>query len=584
MLFQSKPTFAPRRLPHCSLLLVCLLACTSTYAHPAKHPDLPEKYAHWLHDDVNYLITHDEQTEFLALQTDTARDRFIDSFWLRRDPDRNGQSNPTRDEHYRRLAYSNEHFGSHNFGDGIHSDRGMVYITLGPPQQREVHPEAPHLRPIEIWFYQNSTGDLPTHFYVLFYRPDFSSDFRLYSPYIDRPEKLVNGTDAVNNDRTAIHIISNALNVEAAHVALSLIPGEPVDLNAPRPSLQSDVLLNQIRDFRNLPSTRRLLDRRRTPSEEVSHRLLFGAEQSDLTVMASRDGAAGESLHYLFNLRNPRDFSFGQRPDGASFYALRLKTELLGSDGQLISDLSQELTGTLDPSRLATLKQKTFAIEGRLPVAPGKYQLRLTLTNTVNQQQFQQTRAILVPAHDQSLALSQILFTDISSPTADSTHQQPFSFSGVKISPRGAGDVTLPSGSPIRIVFQVWEPPADPALLQGATLDVHYLIGQIDSTDNADKPDKLEEDQKVDRAGFDPTGNLLLGKQFSTEDLAPGNYRLVVRANNPATHETAYQALNFSIAPAQTPPPQRWTVLVPPPATPPPGTHSPAVAAAAQSH
>ena len=543
----------------CKLLFFSLLATALPLGASVKQRSgLEPRYAEWLHDEVNYLITKDEETEFLALHNNATRDSFMQQFWAVRNLDPNSPTNAVRDEHYRRLAYAKEHFGALNFGDGIHSDRGMVYITLGQPQQREVHPEAPHLRPIEIWFYENTTGGLPAHFYVMFYRPNFGQDFRLYSPYGDRPERLVNGTDAVNDDRTALHFIDNALGVEAEHVALSLIPGEPVDLNDPRPSLQSDVLLNEIRDYRNLPATRRALDLRRSTLEGVSHRVLLGTEFSDLTVVASRDGARQESVHYLFSLRNPQDFGFGQRVDGSYFYSLHLETELVDDAGKRVQHAAQDLSGDLDAKQVAALKAKAFGAEGRLAVASGRYELRLELTNKVTRQTFRQSRAILVPRFDQSLALGQVFFANSLPPTVDASHAQPFSFSGVKLSPRGGENATVPRGAPLRIVFQVWERPGDPASLRGGPMELRYLIGRLNDKE------KHEEDQTVDRAQFDPAGNLLLGRDFSTEDMSPGNYRLVIKATSPATGETSYQALNFVLAGTETPPPQRWTVIVPP--------------------
>ena len=563
--------FAPiRDLLRALFLLVLLGPHAIVYAE--KHSPLAPRYSHWLQDEVSYLITNEEKSEFLALRDDAARDNFMQRFWSIRNADPNSPSNATREEHYRRLAYANDHFGSLNFNDGAHSDRGMVYITLGPPQQREVHTEAPHLRPIEIWFYQNTVGGLPTHFYVMFYRPDFGQDFRLYSPYGDRPEKLVNGTDAVNNDQAALHFIETALGTEAEHVALSLVPGEPVDFKNPQISLQSDVLLNQIRDYRNLASTKRALEFHRSTLEGVSHRLLLGTEFSDLTLVASRDGARDESLHYLFSLRSPADFGFGQRANGGFYYSLHLRSDLLDASGKTVRHAEQDLSHDLDAKQVSALKAKSFSVEGRLPINPGKYELQLELTNNVTRQAFRQNRTILVPGFDQPLAVSQVFFANTLPPINDPGRAQPFSFSGVKLSPRGGENVISPAGTPLRIIFQVWERPRDPASLRGGPMTIHYLIGQVNGGE------KHEEDQTVDRSQFDPDGNLLLGRDFSTDSLSEGSYRLVIKVTTPGTSETSYQALNFSIAGSGEPPPPRWTIVVPSsPGT--PSTPGPAVAA-----
>ena len=521
---------------------------------------LPAHYAHWLQDEVNYLISSDEEERFLALHTDTERDKFIEHFWMIRNPDPTAVSNSARDELYRRLAYADEHYGALNFGDGVHTDRGMVYITLGPPQQHEVHPESPHLRPIEIWFYQNTTGALPTHFYVMFYRKDHSDDFRLYSPYGDRPERLVDGTDAVNNDKVALHFIDNALGVEAKHVALSLIPGEPVDFNNPQPSLQSDVLLNRIREYRNLPTTLKALEIRRETLEGVSHRLLLGGEFSDMTVVASRDAANGESVHYLFSLRTPQDFGFGRKSGGDTyFYSLLLHAELRDAAGKVVSHGEQTLGGDLTEKQVDGLKDKSFSLEGRMAAAPGKYELRLELTNKVTKQSFEQSRTILVPKPDQGLTVSQVFFANTQPPLSDPGDRQPFSFDGVKLSPRGGENVAIPAGSPLRVVYQLWERPLDPKSTAAASgsVEVHYLIGQMNATE------KHEEDQTVDRGKFDAAGNLLMGKDIPTDEMAPGPYRLVIKATDPATKETSYQSLNFSIVDRASAP-LRWTLLAAP--------------------
>src|SRR5258706_4640709 len=92
----------------------------------------------WLQQDVVYIITDEEKASFKRLTTDDERYQFIESFWLRRDPSRDTIENETRDEHYRRIAYANERYSAAD--PGWRTDRGRIYITLGPPDQIEAHP------------------------------------------------------------------------------------------------------------------------------------------------------------------------------------------------------------------------------------------------------------------------------------------------------------------------------------------------------------------------------------------------------------------------------------------------------------
>jgi len=88
-------------------------------------------YDKWLNEDVKYIISDEERSVFNALTTPEEKEQFIEQFWFRRDPDPRTAENEFKTEHYRRIAYANEHFTS---GDpGWMTDRGKVYITWGPP-------------------------------------------------------------------------------------------------------------------------------------------------------------------------------------------------------------------------------------------------------------------------------------------------------------------------------------------------------------------------------------------------------------------------------------------------------------------
>ena len=78
------------------------------------------------------------------------------------------------------------------------------------------------------------------------------------------------------------------------------------------PGLESDALLNKIRDYRNLPENKSLLEYRRALLEGVTHRVLLGQDFSDLTVLATRDGANQTSIHYQMRLLNAGDLVLGK--------------------------------------------------------------------------------------------------------------------------------------------------------------------------------------------------------------------------------------------------------------------------------
>jgi GWxTD domain-containing protein len=110
--------------------------------------ELGSTYKKWLNEDVRYIITPEEMSAFKQLSNDEERDQFIEQFWLRRDPTPDTPENEFKEEHYRRIAYANEHFAAGI--PGWRTDRGRIYIVWGPPDQIDAHPSGgSYERPIE---------------------------------------------------------------------------------------------------------------------------------------------------------------------------------------------------------------------------------------------------------------------------------------------------------------------------------------------------------------------------------------------------------------------------------------------------
>jgi len=110
--------------------------------------ELSKTYKKWLDEDVRWLITDEEQKAFKLLSNDEERDQFIEAFWQRRDPTPDTIENEFKEEHYRRMAYANEHFAAGI--PGWKSDRGRIYIMYGPADEIESHPSGgSYERPME---------------------------------------------------------------------------------------------------------------------------------------------------------------------------------------------------------------------------------------------------------------------------------------------------------------------------------------------------------------------------------------------------------------------------------------------------
>jgi GWxTD domain-containing protein len=138
-------------------------------AQKALRHELKGGYKTWLNQDVVWIITDEEAKAFKALSNDEERDAFIEQFWLRRNPNPDSPENEFREEHYRRIAYANEHFAAGK--PGWKTDRGHIYISFGKPDSIDSHPSGGAYErpmdegggetstfPFEVWHYRYLEG------------------------------------------------------------------------------------------------------------------------------------------------------------------------------------------------------------------------------------------------------------------------------------------------------------------------------------------------------------------------------------------------------------------------------------------
>ena len=98
--------------------------------------ELDTPYKQWLSEDVVYIISPEERQAFLQLETNEEREQFIEQFWLRRSTNPDLPDNDFKEEHYRRIAYANEHYASGI--PGWKTDRGRMYIMWGARRRNRI--------------------------------------------------------------------------------------------------------------------------------------------------------------------------------------------------------------------------------------------------------------------------------------------------------------------------------------------------------------------------------------------------------------------------------------------------------------
>jgi len=522
-------------------LALSLATSSPASAQKLSEKQLPKSYREWLDRDVVYLITKEERDTFLRLTTDEARDKFMQHFWDLRNPDPGSPENTYRDEIYQRISYADANFGTGSGGEGWRTARGQTYITLGPPQQKQKHYGAGNLRPIEIWFYSNTVPPLPPFFYVMFYQQDNIGDFRFYSPYFNGPTELVTGVEAINDPTSALRMIQASVGPEVARIAQTLLPDEVPDQQG-RISLQSDIMLSQLKSLADQPAYKASLERRRRLLENVSSRIVVEGRNLDISTFPVRDSRGLTRLDYAIRMHNPSDLTMTDGGNGRYSYAIEARVRVFGSDGKLIFTQQKSVSDSMDKAHLNLIKDKVFGFESTLPLPPGKYRLDFLLTDWQKKVGLHAEREVTIPVvASNSLLIPALLpFSTATAVDPEAGDFTPFAMAGVKFNPMAGTPLLLNPGQNIQIAYQIWATPHDPRTTAGQTLQVHYALGQPANIGTA-----TVVDDELSMGQFNANGWIVNGKKLPLNPQWIGTYMLTVAVSHAGTPEHTSATLNF---------------------------------------
>ena len=538
----------------CLAVAVTLPLATPAFASSAEK-QLTKNYKTWLQKEVNYIITRTEKNEFLQLKTDDERDKFIERFWDLRNPNPGAPDNPYKTEHYKRLEYANDHFSNNDSHDGWNTDMGRIWITLGQPQQKARYVTQAEVRGMEIWFYSQGHPALPPNFYVVFYEKDFG-DFRLYSPYIDGPQKLISSHYMENGRVAAVKQIDKILGREVARTTLSLIPGEPVNLNDAVSTLQSDLMLGTIKDLANNPFSLEELNLRKSMKESVSHRVVMPGESLNVLTMPLRDRQGIPRLNYVLRLDNVSDFAVA-KADEKYYISIEVTTQVFTPEHKLIFQQDRKIAHYLTKDELEEVKGKPFGYEGWLPLAPGKYHVEFSMLNLLGRAFFTAEREVVMPSPPtEGFTVTEVVpFVDAKQVDPASSAVLPFSSGGVKFTPYTGKNLVFAPGEDLKVFYQIWSAPTAPQNRVGKKLLADYAYGRpgISGTAKQIHDEALKEQ-------FDENGSMISGKKLETTDLDPGNYRMALTVSDPETREKRFGTISFVISPTDPSPKEAWDV------------------------
>jgi len=101
--------------------------------------------------EMVYIATGSELDEINDAKSKEEKIQKYLTYWKKKDPDPQSEENPVFDEYYRRVVFANENFS--HYIEGWRTDRGMVFIILGAPNNIDRHPFEYDSKPYEVWEY-----------------------------------------------------------------------------------------------------------------------------------------------------------------------------------------------------------------------------------------------------------------------------------------------------------------------------------------------------------------------------------------------------------------------------------------------
>ncbi len=476
-----QPTDRPAR--RCWIgLTVTLLLFEGLAGFQGGNEEKTDSFKKWLTEDAVYIITDEEQEVFKGLTTPLEKERFIEQFWHRRDSDPQTGVNEFKEEHYRRVAYANEHF--HSGIPGWKADRGRIYIMHGPPDEISGKPAGgTYVRPawegggttsvfpFEIWRYRYIEG-VGSDIEIEFVDPHQSGEFRLAR---DPQEK-----DA------ALHI-PNA----------GLTRAEAAGLTSKRDRIQNRYRADQY----SLGSGRHQVHRLK---DQPFERLLLQAQLEKPTLTRYRDLETivrtqvsyqnlplQSKVHYLYvsgiDVLAPltflipnRELGFKPLPSGTHRATIRLYGEVWDVAKRVVYNFEDELTVDLTEKTRSTVLKNNSIFQRYIPLQPGRYVLKMVVKDLFTAKVSTADHLMVVPGFpEDSVSVSSIILAESIIPQDAASEPGMFTLGNFKVIP--SVDYEFGPQDHVLVYFQLYQLGIDQQTLRPKIHLERALISPSDS-------------------------------------------------------------------------------------------------------
>jgi GWxTD domain-containing protein len=507
--------------------------------------ELESPYKKWLDEDVVYIISPEERHSFLHLSTNEEREQFIEAFWQRRNPDPDSPENTFKEEHYRRIAYANEHYASGI--PGWKTDRGKIYIMWGPPDEIDSHPtggnwDRPQSQgggstttyPYEDWRYRHLDGQgLGENVELEFVDPTSTGEYHITMDPSEKDALLrVPGAGLTTAESMGLADKSSRFtNTDGTNVAESQPGGGLQGQNQDefsRIELMANIFRPPPVKFKDLEavSTARLV----RDQVKFDYRFDFLRITSDTVLVPITVQIPVKQLMF-------------QEKDGVDSAAMNMFARITTLSGRIVQTFEDTLRADYPVALLQKSLSTSRIYQKAVPLSPGLYRLDIVVKDVNSGNVGVVNTRLQVPRFqdDQLSSSSLILADDIQKVSTKDIGLGQFVLGDVKVRPRL--DQSFFADASIGIFLQVYNLKVDDKTHKADT-SVEYRVTKEKETEPTLKfsipADKLPQHGE----------EMTLENRITLESLPPGKYQLSIAVTDNLAKQTITPTTDFTVKPA----------------------------------
>ncbi|HEY6129633.1 MAG TPA: GWxTD domain-containing protein [Candidatus Acidoferrum sp.] len=497
--------------------------------------ELDAQYKQWLNEDVVYIISPEERTAFLQLSTSEEREQFIEQFWLRRSSNPDLPENDFKEEHYRRIAYANEHFASGI--PGWKTDRGRTYIIWGPADEVESHPTGgTYDRPMEegggstttypweTWRYRYLEG-IGENVIIEFVDPSGSGEYHMT---MDPSEK-----DALLHVPGAGLSLMESMGLASKTDRFTRSDGTnlPTAMGGTPASMNEFNRLEQFAKVQQAPAVKFKDLEALVTSRIVRDQLHFAWRTDYLKV-------TNDTVLVPVTIQVPNSQLSFQSKDGVHSATMNVFGRVSTLTGRVVQTFEDPVSRDFPDSLFQQSVKLQSIYQKAIPLRPGLYRLDLVIKDVQSGNVGVVNSRLQVPRYeDEKLEASSLILADqIEHVPAKQIGAGQFVLGSSKVRPRLEGDFT--TADKLGIYLQVYNlKPDDKTHRSDATFQ--YTVK---------KGDQQVMQFKESSGDMKQTGDqVTIERLLPLATLAPGKYTLEVTATDSLANKTVSRSADFTV-------------------------------------